>query len=79
MVEEAEAAQIAVTPPEARLSQFDQQISEAQWAKEAAEFRISEADVNAKYWEEEKTEGKEQLTTATADLEKLRRQKSESC
>ena len=77
MVEEAEAAQIAVTPPEARLSQFDQQIVDAQWAKEEAEFRILEADENAKYWEEKKTEGKEKLNTAIADLEKVRKQKSE--
>jgi len=77
MVEEAEAAQIAITPPEARLSQFDQQIVDAQWAKEEAEFIILEADANAKYWEERKTEGKEKLNTAIADLENLRKQKSD--
>ena len=79
MVEEAEAAQIAITPPEARLSQFDQQIVDAQWAKEEAEFIILEADANAKYWEETKTEGKEKLNTAIADLEHLRKQKVILC
>ena len=77
MVEEAEAAQIAITPPEARLSQFDQKIVDAQWAKEEADYRIVEAEENAVYWEAKKTEGKEKLNTAIADLENLRKQKSE--
>ena len=75
MVDEAEAAQIAITPPEARISQFDQQITEAQWAKEEAEYSIIETNENAAYWEAKKPENKEELDTAVANLENLRKQK----
>ena len=77
MVNEAEAAQIAITPPEARISQFDQQITDAQWAKEEAEYRIIETNENAAYWEAKKTDDKENLNTATANLENLRKQKND--
>ena len=75
MVDEAEAAQIAITPPEARISQFDQQITDAEWAKEEAEYKIIETNENAAYWEAKKPDDKEKLDAAVANLEKLQKQK----
>ena len=75
MIEDLEANQIAVTPPQARISQFDKKIANAEWAKEETEFKVANAIENRTYWEARQAEGLGEVETAVSDLENYKKGK----